>query len=301
MKLGYNTWSMPTMTFEEAVEHCAAVGYDSVEITVSEGWPTDVMNLPVGSAEHWKAFAADHGVAITSLTANTPVVVSEEDWQVARERLRRSLSLAAELGGDAQLMPISLGASVPASLKEGQLLLTAQELWEEKKHLIVDRFGELAELAETIGARVALEPHVAAVVSRIDRALYVLDEVGHDALGLNLDISHFAVQGVPTAEAVRALAPRAFVSEVKDQRGIEPDFDFLIPGEGEFDYVEFLREMDAAGYEGSVSVEVSVFRQRIDGYDPRDAADKAYAVLAKAFNTAGIVRPTKAAGERVSK
>ena len=160
-----------------------------------------------------------------------------------------------------------------------------------------ERFGELARMAEATGARVALEPHVAAVVSRVERALYVLDEVGHDALGLNLDISHFAVQGVPTADAVRALAPRAFVSEVKDQRGIEPDFDFLIPGEGDFDYVEFLREMDAAGYDGSVSVEVSVFRQRIDGYDPYEAAVTSYAVLAQAFSEAGIERPRKAARE----
>lgn len=294
MKLGYNTWSMPTMTFEEAVGHCAAVGYDTVEVTVSEGWPTDVMHLPAGAAGGWKAFAADHGVAITSLTANTPVVVGEEDWQRARERLHRSLELAAELN---EGMPISLGASLPLTLDNGTLSLTARELWEEKKGLIVDRFGELARMAEATGARVALEPHVAAVVSRVERALYVLDEVGHDALGLNLDISHFAVQGVPTADAVRALAPRAFVSEVKDQRGIEPDFDFLIPGEGDFDYVEFLREMDAAGYDGSVSVEVSVFRQRIDGYDPYEAAVTSYAVLAQAFSEAGIERPRKAARE----
>jgi sugar phosphate isomerase/epimerase len=298
MKLGYNTWSMPTLTFEEAVRHCAQIGYDTVELTVSEGWPTDVLGLAPGAPDEWRAIAADAGIPITSLTANTPVIVAKTEWPESRDRLVRSMELAAALGSEGQRMPISLGASLPMSPTGSRHPDSSANLWDEHRSLIVERFGELAELAQEIGVRVALEPHVAAVVSRIDRALFVLDEVGIDSLGLNLDISHFAVQGVPTAEAVRALAPRAFVSEVKDQRGVEPDFDFLIPGEGDFDYVEFLREMKAAGYEGSVSVEVSVFRQRIAGYDPYEAAVSSYAVLAPAFAEAGIERPLRSAQER---
>ena len=34
MKLGYNTWSMPTLTFEEAVPHLGRLGFDSVEYGV---------------------------------------------------------------------------------------------------------------------------------------------------------------------------------------------------------------------------------------------------------------------------
>ena len=48
MKLGYNTWSMPTLSFGEAVRHCASLGFDSVEVTVSEGWKTDVMAIAPG-------------------------------------------------------------------------------------------------------------------------------------------------------------------------------------------------------------------------------------------------------------
>jgi sugar phosphate isomerase/epimerase len=121
----------------------------------------------------------------------------------------------------------------------------------------------------------------------------VIDEVRSDALGLNLDISHFAVQGIPSADVVAALAPRAIVSEVKDQRGMVPDFEFLIPGEGDFDYAAFVREMARAGYDGSISVEISVFRQRLAGYDPIEAARQSYGVLAKAFEAAGVRRTAK--------
>jgi sugar phosphate isomerase/epimerase len=295
MKLGYNTWSMPTLAFDKAVSHLGRLGYESVEVTVSEGWQSDVMLLVPGEAARWRRVAADSGVAITSLTANTPVLVGNEEWRAARERLSRSLALAAELGEPGQRMPVSLTASAPPDGPQTPPV-SSEEAWQINRPLVRERFSELAEIAASVGVRVALEPHFATVVCNAARALDVLHAVDSDALGLNFDVSHFAVQGLPIAEAVRALAPHAIACEVKDQRGVAPDFQFLIPGEGDFDYAAFLRDLAASGYDGSVAVEISVFRQRVSGYDPYDAAARSYSVLAKAFNDAKVVRPKRAAG-----
>src|SRR5258707_11541002 len=108
MKLSYNTWSMPNLTFAEAVPYLARLGFDSVEVTVSEGWRTDVMLVAPGETRRWKEIAADVGIAITSLTANVPVLVKGETWRPARDRLTRSLALAAELGESGQRLPVSL-------------------------------------------------------------------------------------------------------------------------------------------------------------------------------------------------
>ena len=54
--------------------------------------------------------------------------------------------------------------------------------------------------------------------------------------------------GGSTARSVELLAPLAAHTHVKDQRGRVPDFEFLIPGEGPFDFCDYLRRMDAAGY-----------------------------------------------------
>jgi sugar phosphate isomerase/epimerase len=297
VNLGYNTWSMPTLSFREAVTHCARLGFDSVEVTVSEGWRTDVLTLAPGSAAEWRQIVSDAGMAITSLTANAPVIVDGAIWAAARERLTKSLDLAAELQTPGQRMPISLTASRPGAGPGSLAPAMSEESWERDRGIVVDRFGELASIADRLGARVALEPHVWTLVCNSERALQVLDQVANDALGLNLDISHFAVQGFAIGEVVQALAPRAIACEVKDQRGVEPNFEFLIPGEGDFDYVAFLREMAAVGYAGSVSVEISVLRQRILGYDPYEAARQSYATLSKAFEVAGIARlKAKASG-----
>lgn len=282
---------MPTLGFEEAVRHCAKIGYDSVELTVSEGWPTDVMTIGKDEPAQWKRILGDTGIVITSLTANAPLLVSDEDWKVAKVRLERSLELAAELSTEShKLLPISLGAHRALGDTPAGPTPFSEERWQLDRNQIIERFAELSVMAKTIGARVALEAHVGSVVSLPERAAAVYEAVNHEAFGLNVDVSHFAVQGIPNSRVVDMLGKLAIVCEVKDQSGLFPDFKFQIPGEGTFDYADFIGRMAAAGYDGSISVEISVLRQRLEGYDTHAAAVQSYAVLSKAFEAAGVKR-----------
>ncbi|MFT4028752.1 MAG: sugar phosphate isomerase/epimerase [Protaetiibacter sp.] len=296
MKLGYNTWSMPTLSYEESVALLAGLGFDSLELTVCEGWPTDAVLAPAGQGAVWRRMADDAGIDVSSVTANVPIIVDDGAWPAVLERLVRSFDLAAELQHPGQRMPVSLGALLPIEPGAGHRMPEGGDaLWERHRRLIVDRFGELAERAAAREVRVALESHVGAVVSRPERALAVLEGVGSEHLGLNLDISHYDVQGMDVREVVRQLGPHAIVSEVKDELGVEPDFEFLIPGEGAFDYAGFVRAMDEAGYSDSIAVEISVMRQNsaIRPFDPVEAARQSYRVLSDAFEKAGVVRPVR--------
>ena len=58
--------------------------------------------------------------------------------------------------------------------------------------------------------------------------------------------------------------------------------------EGEFDYVTYLKSMQAHGYDGVISVEISTMVQRRPDYDPLATATRAYQVLSQAFARAGI-------------
>jgi inosose dehydratase len=123
-----------------------------------------------------------------------------------------------------------------------------------------------------------------------DRVLELLRLIDSPFLKLNFDISHFNVQGISIAESVAALAPHSVHTHVKDERGVVPNFEFLIPGEGEFDYVAYLRAMREHGYDGYITAEISIMVQRRPGYDPLAAAEQTYRVLAQAFDEAGIPR-----------
>ncbi len=146
---------------------------------------------------------------------------------------------------------------------------------------------------ERAGVILAVEPHVLQIVDRPDRTRWLLEQVGSPALKVNFDISHFDVLGIPTEESVQALVPdgRSVHTHVKDQRGRSPEHEFLIPGEGDFDYVRYLTAMQAAGYTGYIVPEISLMVQRRPDYDPLAACTQSYVVLDRAFQAAGIARP----------
>ncbi|SEF18714.1 sugar phosphate isomerase/epimerase family protein [Jiangella alba] len=291
MKLGYNTWSTPNLPFDQVVRALSRIGYDSVEVTVCEGWPTDALTATDDDAGRWRAAADAAGLEISSVTANAPLVCDEDTWAGSRRRLIRSFEVAAVLGGGGAL-PVSLGAHKPKAplLGGNPPPIIAQDSWESDRPLIVDRFGDLVEQAVAAGCTVALEPHAGAVVSTPEQAIAVLSDVGSPALGLNLDISHFAVRHFALADVVASLLPHAVVVEVKDHRHTDEGFDFLIPGEGEFDYPVFLGLLDRGGYRGTVSVEISVRRQALPDFDEVRAAESSYRTLAAAARQAGIAR-----------
>lgn len=291
MKLGYNTWSMPNTPFGEAVQLLSRIGYDSVEVTVCEGWRTDAATATDEDVVQWRASAAAAGLDISSVTANAPLVCDDDTWSESRRRLIRSFEVAAILG-DGRALPVSLGVHKPKAplLGGNPPPIVAQDSWETDRTLIIDRFGELVESAVALGCSVALEPHAGAVVSTPEHALAVLDGVRSPALGINLDISHFAVRDFRLEDVVASLLPQAVVVEVKDHRRTADGFDFLIPGEGEFDYPDFLRLLADGGYEGTVSVEISVRRQALADFDEAKAAKLSYRTLTDAAEAAAVVR-----------
>jgi len=91
-------------------------------------------------------------------------------------------------------------------------------------------------------------------------------------------------------ETVPVRVPLAVHTHVKDQRGRAPDHEFLIPGEGPFDYVRYLRAMRDAGYNGFITGEVSVMAQRRPTYDPLAATTLTFDTLSRAFDEAGMER-----------
>jgi sugar phosphate isomerase/epimerase len=117
-----------------------------------------------------------------------------------------------------------------------------------------------------------------------------MEQVHSPSLGINFDISHFAVAGCPRAETIRSLVPYAFHTHVKDGRMVDDKVQFLLPGEGDFDYAAYFREMAEAGWTGCVTVEVSaqIFKQ--PGYDPWSSARFSLQALGEARTRSGLRR-----------
>ena len=86
-----------------------------------------------------------------------------------------------------------------------------------------------------------------------------------------------------------AITESVFI-HVKDARGSADRFEFLLPGEGDIDYVEYFKQVRAAGYRGPVVVEVSSQISNRAGYDSAAAARRSYVPLAEAMKKSGVRR-----------
>jgi len=77
-------------------------------------------------------------------------------------------------------------------------------------------------------------------------------------------------------------------TDLKDQRGRSPNHEFLVPGEGDFDYARYLKALQTAGYTGYLTVEISVMVQRRPGYDPAEVASRSFRTVIAAAERAGV-------------
>lgn len=277
--LSYSTWGMPKVPIDVAVAQCARLGFDGLELTVIPGWSTDAATLSAADRRRIRDLYDQHDLALCGLTGNTPLLATEPAEHAANmARLRSYFDLAAELQKPGEHLAIS----TTSSGKKGQ--------WEAVKGMLVDRFGELAAAARQRGVIVGMEPHVGSALHAPDQVLWLLEQIDSPGLRVHFDISHFNVQGMDMEAVIAQIAPHSVHTHIKDERGVEPDYEFLIPGEGECDYVRYLKAMERAGYDGHITVEISIMVQRRPDYDALAAAEQSYRVVSKAFEEAGIAR-----------
>lgn len=279
MKLCYSTWSMPKLPVDEIVPALARIGYDSLELTVIPGWSTELDSMDAAERRRIRALIGERGLELPAIAAHRPLLATDpevhaENWR----RLKGAVDLAVEWAGRSG--PPALDTTAGGRAEE----------WESVKARLVDEAGKLCDYAAEKGIIIAIEPHVHEALETPDRVLWLIEQVRRPNLKLTFDISHFNVIGLSIEETVPKLAPHSAFTHVKDERGVVPDYQFLIPGEGDFDYVKYLRAMQAAGYKAHIGVEISLMVQRRPGYDAIAAAEQSYRVLDQAFRDAGVPR-----------
>jgi sugar phosphate isomerase/epimerase len=270
---------MPRLPIDTIIAQLAVLGYDGVEIAVLPNWSTELSQLDGAERRRIARLLRESGLALPAISSYLSTI--EPDAAVFAQNLayiHRAIDLAVDWaqGGRAPVVITGIGGT------RGDLQAHGGRL--------VERLRALGDYAQGRGVTVALEAHIDAAVETPDQIVALLQEVASPAMRANFDISHFNVLGIPVEESVAKLVPVAAHAHVKDERGRHPAYAYLIPGEGEFDYVRYLKAMQAHGYTGAISVEISMQVQRRVDYDPLATAAAAYRVVAAAFDQAGVTR-----------
>lgn len=273
MKLGYSQLAMEKVPVPTAIRHIADLGYDGIELDVDScvqtGWIAGLLK-------------ADN-LRLASIGAYTEVgddVCSRNICQ-----LKKGIDFAVELAQDDGPPPVNVGLTGIFGIDINIKVQTKPDLWESKKHCFAERIGELTDYAEKSGVIVAIDPG-ASIMNTHAQVIELLKLVGSSHLKVNF-------RPIESDEkAMSALIPvsvHAHVYDVFRLSGIpSPWMSSNINSRHISESADFLKTMQAHGYDGFITATVSSLVCCRQGYDPCAAAKFAYEHLSLAVKESGV-------------
>jgi sugar phosphate isomerase/epimerase len=293
IELAFSAWAMRELPIDQQIDIVRRAGYVGICLVSDDRFASlDALRADAAERRRIRAVLDAADLALTAVAGHASLLEPDPTQRAANmRRIRAGLELAADLAGPNGPPPlISMGYGSPAT-------------YATDREALAERFGELAQHAAQSGGMLALEPHVGQAMDLPEKVVWLMQAVGSPHFRLNLDNSHLEVMGRALTDYVPQLVPYAVHTDVKDQRGRSPAHEFLVPGEGDFDYARYLRALQQAGYSGYLTIEISVMVQRRASYDPADVAGRSFQTLVRAAEASGVPlshRGTVAGGMTVS-
>ena len=249
MKLSLSSFLYFNYPLEEAIRRTAATGFDGIDIWGGRphAYRRDLSDKETGFL---RKLLSDTDLAVASFIPaqfRYPTCLCSPNEIIRRDSVTyicESIETAAALG--APIVSVCPGHSLFGQSRE-------------------DAWGRLCESLDSIcrhavgyDLRIAVEPadkYETDVANTTAEALKLVEELGHENLGVLLDNGHAHVVGEVMEQTVRSLGDRLFHVHVDDNNGLRDQH--LVPGEGDFDFVSFIGILREVGYNGYLAAELS--------------------------------------------
>src|SRR5438105_885200 len=229
-------------TFAEDVAAFAGAGFTAMEV-----WLTKLeQQLETHTAAATRKLLEDHGMTLAAASYQGGLLLSQGEQRKAHfDDFRRRLDLCQQFGISTLLVVADFVEAVdPTSLDRAVVSLKQAAQW-----------------ADGFDVRLALEFRGRATFcSSLDTALALVEQCAEPNAGVNLDVFHYYT-GPSKFEDLGLLTPAnlGFV-QVCDLAGVPrelaTDADRILPGDGDFQLQPILAQLQAAGYDGWVSLEL---------------------------------------------
>lgn len=273
---GFSLYGMKNLPLGDALKICAEVGYDCVELPTMADWPGAPEGFAVEERKKFRDLLVENSLRLSALMENLVLLAAPDVHAKNLERLRAAAALGWELKPE--------GSTIIETVMGGQ-----PSQWESVRAAMVDRLSEWAKIAQQTNSTIAIKAHIGGAAHRPEHLRWLLEQVSSPSLKAAFDYSHFQLRGLDVKEAWAALASNTVFIHVKDSTGDQQKFQFVLPGEGTIDYVEYLNLIRNAGYKGDIVVEVSGQIHNRPDYDPIAACKKSY-TIGSSFEKVGLKR-----------
>ena len=267
VELAFGTNAYTRFPLPEAVRRIADHGYAGVEL-LADAPHAFVPEFAPEDRERLLDALEGTGLAVSNVNANTamgyyddappsaffePSLVTADDearaWRV--EYTKGAIDLAAAV--DAPAVCVATGRPLPGNPPE------------RAREFLLDSLHEVLDYAEPRGIDVGVEFEPELLVESTDEVLALIEAVGRDSLGVNLDVGHAAVYGEDPAESVRRCAGHITGVHLEDiAGGIRGKHYHLVPGEGDLDFGRVFGALEDVGYDGFVTLELYTYPDEPD-------------------------------------
>ena len=242
MRLGLinSAWAQAGRDTAWGIAKTKEIGFDTIDIF------TDPLEIDIRERRLIKRECDRNGLPIVSICCVAVGLIdfnpSVQSFHV--KRCRAFLDLVYEC--EAKNLLLVLGEYI-----WNQEVIPPEEQWRTG----VENCRRLAEYAESLGVEIALElePFPLSLVNSVETMVRFVDDVGHPAVGANIDVSHLHLAGVAPAE-LRRLQGKALHVHISDCDGKKHGD--LPPGRGVVDFAPYLKEIKALGIDGAISIEL---------------------------------------------
>lgn len=271
-KLGYSTYALAMVDPFDALPHIRDTGYETLEICMGDAWPTAPAKFGKTERQDLKALSESLGFPSPVFFGGIDVCAPDGDRANTLEKFK--MANAIHYDDSPVLITTTAGHSAPE--------------WESGKEQIRDAFLRLADLAAVHGVIIAIEPHAGTDFETPEKAAWMMSQTRHPNLKIDLDISHFYVEGAEVARSVDLCARDAAMVHIKDGQKVDGQVQYCLPGDGTIDIPLFLRSLRKNRIEHlPVFAEVSVQQSRQPDYDPWGVAKFCYDALDRARKEIG--------------
>ncbi|HEX6268687.1 MAG TPA: sugar phosphate isomerase/epimerase family protein [Anaerolineales bacterium] len=239
--VAFSTLACPNWQIETVIAKATGYGYDGIEWRGgSQGHVQP--DMPAGRKALLRQRSSDAGLMSLAVTAYTSFVSnSAEERQANVDELRRYADLAAELGANyvrAFLGELPKGTNLDSSVYEK----------------ISDCLNAASEYANSVGAKIAIEPHDDFVRST-DVAPVFNQSQSHHALRVIWDIGNAFAAGEDPADGFALLKDHLGYVQVKDGKGRAAQWRLCPVGAGDVPLGRAFDLLIANDYQGAFSVE----------------------------------------------
>ncbi len=262
---GFSLYGMKSLPLLEALEQCALVGYDCVELPTMVDWPGAPERFASDDRKRFRDGLIQHSLRLSALMENVVLLAAPELHAKNIDRLRKAAELGHELKPEGSVIVETVMGGKPSE-------------WLEVREPMAVRLREWAELGKQTQSIIAIKAHISGAAHRPEHVRWLLDQVASPWLKAAFDFSHFQLRGIDMADSWRMLAADTVFIHVKDSVGNQEKFQFVLPGEGTIDYAKYFQMISDSKYAGDIMVEVSGQIHTRPGYDPAAACRKSFGV-----------------------